>query len=71
LINTYNNICTFLWLLLDNRLIWSDSELDKIESVSLVNTGESKMLISSTREFPVAVDVDDQYVYYIENGQRW
>jgi hypothetical protein len=42
-----------------DALIWSDSELDKIESVSLANTGESKMLISSTREFPVAVDVDD------------
>ena len=54
----------------DNRLIWSDSELDQIESVSLNNTGESKMLISSTKEFPVAVDVDDQYVYYIGNGQR-
>ena len=28
------------------------------------------MLISNTREFPVAVDVDDQYVYYIGNDQR-
>ena len=60
-----------MWLLLENRLIWSDSELDKIESVSLVNTGNRKLLISTTKEFPVAVDVDDQYVYYIGNGQRW
>jgi hypothetical protein len=51
-------------------LTLSESELDKIESVSIVNTGERTLLISSTREFPVAVDVDDQYVYYIENGQR-
>ena len=62
---------TFLWLLPDNRLIWIDSELDMIESVILANTGDRKLLISSTREFAVAVDVDDQYVYYIGNGQRW
>jgi hypothetical protein len=41
-----------------------------IESVSLANTGDRKLLISSTREFTIAVDVDDQYVYYIGNGQR-
>lgn len=55
---------------LDNRLIWSDSELDKIMSTSLSNTGDSKQLFSKTGEHPVDVDVDAQYVYYIAQDQR-
>ncbi|CAG2188094.1 LRP4 [Mytilus edulis] len=54
----------------DDRLIWSDAETDRIESISLSNRKDVRVIMSNTAERPVAVDVDQQYIYFIDQGQR-
>ncbi|XP_071143802.1 low-density lipoprotein receptor-related protein 6-like isoform X2 [Mytilus edulis] len=54
----------------DDRLIWSDAETDTIERISLSNRNDIRVIMSNTSERPVAVDVDQQYIYFIGQGQR-
>ncbi|VDI55158.1 Hypothetical predicted protein [Mytilus galloprovincialis] len=53
-----------------HRLIWSDAETDRIESISLSNRNDIRVIMSNTAERTVAVDVDQQYIYFIGQGQR-
>ncbi|XP_063406226.1 low-density lipoprotein receptor-related protein 6-like [Mytilus trossulus] len=54
----------------DDRLIWSDAGTDRVESISLSNRNDARIILSTTAERPVAVDVDQQYIYFIGQGQR-